>query len=134
MASLFANALGAAHRATSRILSGANDAQGRPLKIWWPLSRSVSARSIGDAGTFAAPIIAIAGPSKRDAVAAAALAILPGTSLTFSAELRLFPATNLPREGVYFMAGPTLDEAIFYCCSRATSVAGIVEIEATQQT
>ena len=130
--SLFATATAAAHHTVRRLLSPAQDACcGRPLKIWWPARNLANRREITEQDYHNPPIAAFMGPSRRDAVAAAGLTVVPQRTMTFAAEMKDFPTAVPPRSGVCFLAGPSFEEATFYCATQATNVAGIVEIEAS---
>jgi hypothetical protein len=129
--SLLGSAFGAAHRAVSRVLSPANDPHGRPLRLWWPAADLGDRRTVG--AHFHEPLIpAFMGQGRRDSTPTnLGLAVIPQVTVTFAAELIHFPSAVLPSEGICFLAGPTQEEATFYRVLRATTVAGLVEIEAT---
>ncbi|TXH15737.1 MAG: hypothetical protein E6R03_06705 [Hyphomicrobiaceae bacterium] len=119
------------HRSVSRVLSPANDAQGRPLRIWWPDSDLADRRTV-EAHFHDPPIPAFLGQGRRESVPTnLGLTAIPQVTVTFAAEFGLFPAAVPPEEGVCFLAGPSLAEATLYRTIRATTVAGLVEIEAT---
>jgi hypothetical protein len=123
--------MGAMHRGVARVLSPANDVHGRPLRLWWPDA------DLGDRRTVSVnyhepPIQAFIGQGRRESTPTnMGLPSIPQVTVTFAAELEHFPAAVPPEEGVCFLAGPTLDEATMYRVVRATTVAGLVEIEAT---
>jgi hypothetical protein len=129
--SLFAANVATAHRSISAMLSPASDARGRKLMLWWPATNLANRREVTEMNFHSPPIVAFIGPTKRDAVAAAGLTVSPQRTMTFAAELKDFPTGNLPRTGVCFLAGPAFEEATFYRCTAASTVAGLVEIEAS---
>ncbi len=122
--------MGAMHRGVSRVLSPANDAAGRPLRLWWPDSDLADRRTVA-AHFHEPPIPAFVGQGRRDSTATGmGLPAIPQITVTFAAEMEHFPAAVPPEEGVCFLAGPTQAEATLYRVLRATTVAGLVEIEA----
>lgn len=119
------------HRANMRVLSPANDVHGRPLKLWWPNADLADRRTVA-ASYHEPPIPAFIGQGRRETTPTnIGLPGIPQVTVTFAAELAHFPAAVPPDEGVCFLAGPALEEATLYRVVRATTAAGLVEIEAT---
>lgn len=131
MPSIFAHNAASAHRATRRILSPSSDIAGRPLRLWWPSTGLSSRRQITESNSNVIP--AFEGTRKREEVDVTGGLKTPTISHMFHAELKDFPTANPPRAGVCFNAGPTFAESVMYFVVRATTVAGIVEIEATDE-
>lgn len=116
---------------TSRAIIGP-EVDGRALLIWWPTSWPMTNKR-GIETTFHTPLVkAFKGPGRRNGVSAGGAGEVPESTVTFAMEARDLPAGVPPVRGIHFMAGVDRASAQIYRALVVSSVAGLVEIEATE--
>lgn len=128
--SIFAQAAQASFRIARDIIGPSVD--GSRLLIWWPTSWPLSnKRAI--ATTFHTPLVkAMKGPGRRTGQAALGALEAPESTVTFAFSSADLPAGVPAVRGIHFRAGTTAETARFYRALVVNDVAGLVEIEATE--
>ena len=128
--SIFAMAVGAAFQASRTIMGPSAD--GDALLIWWPTTWPLTNKR-GIETTFHTPLIrAMKGPGRRTAAVAVGAAEVPESTVTFALASKDLPAGVPAVRGIHFMAGTTRETAQIYRALVVNEVAGMVEIEATE--
>lgn len=128
--SIFAQAAATAFKTTRSFLGPSAD--GAALLIWWPTTWPM-ANKRGIETTFHTPLIkAMKGPGRRTGQPAGGALEVPESTVTFGLASADLPVGVPAVRGLHFMAGTTRETAVIYRVLVVNEVAGMVELEATE--